>query len=242
MCTKAEKVSQRHTLSLLPFIIIIGVLGFALIILCYTEGCWKELFVYVKRHWGRYGTVALDEVEADRREGTENESAPHSHTNKTCVNNVQRENMRNSTFSSNSSSLRHGSSSLSNSQQNLRNTRVISQHSRTLVMAISQATRNQTPASHSNSNCNSVRNTSERVDSGSQPLLSSSPSNSGNSTEESPPTYLSLFNEEYEEPPPKYEDVVHVQVPVNIELRTVVAHGSNRSLRSQDNNEIETMV
>lgn len=241
MCGK-NTVPKRHTFSLLPFIIIIGVLGFALIILCYTEGCWKELFVHFKRHWGRYGTVALDEVEADRREG-ENESITHSHSNKSGVNNVHRENTRSSTISSNSSPLRPTTTSLNNSPQSLRNTRVVSQHSRTLVMAISQATRNQTRStSHSNSSSNTDVITNERVDSGSQPLLASSPSSNGNSTEESPPTYLSLFNEEFEEPPPKYEDVVHVQVPVNIEMRRVVVHGSNRSLRSQDNSEVETMV
>lgn len=238
----SSKVPKRHTFSLLPFIIIIAVLGFALIILCYTEGCWKELFIYFKRHWGRYGSVALDEVEAERREG-ENESVRHSNTNKSCVNNVQSENVQ-SNMSSNSSQL--GSTS-TNSPQTLRNTRVISRHSQTLVMAISQATRNQARAStntHSDSIVTSSSDTSGLRDSGSEPLLTSILEDSGSNSIDSPPTYLSLFNEECEEQPPKYEDVVNIApVPVDIEMRTVVAaYGSNRSLRSQDNNELETMV
>lgn len=240
MCS-ATVVPKRHTFTLLPFIVIIAILGFALIVLCYTEGCWKELYLYLKRHWGRYGSVALDEIEAERREGSE--TTPHVHTNKSCVDNVHNGNMRTCTFTARNSQSRSTST-------NSRSTQTIS-HSRTLVTAISQAIRNQSRAS-SNFHFNSIVTSqctnlsspnTEAMNSGSEPLLTSSQGNTNCNPSESPPTYISLFDEEYEEPPPKYEEVVNiVRVPVHIEMYAIASNGSPRSLRSQENTEVETMV
>lgn len=227
MCTTRKPPKQSFTL--LPFIIIISVLGFALLVLCYTEGCWKEILIYLKRYFGRYGRIARDEHEADQRDLCESERGSHVHSNKSCVDPRRiAVTMTNHTQSEHNNLQANRTNS--NSPNTLRNTRVITHDSETRTMTVAESSRpsrSRSPlvTSCTSSTCQQDPRVPNSVNSDFLPALSNPHTRTRNPSP-LPPNYCSLFKEEedeFEEPPPKYDDVINNMnaIPICIEMQPI---------------------
>ena len=212
MCVKEKPPKQ--SLTLLPFIIIIAVLGFALFILCYTEGCWREILVYLKRYFGRYGRIARDEQEADQRELCHSDrGSRHGHSNKSTVD------LRRIEQAMPNQSLQATRAS-SNSPNTVRNIQVITHNNETRTTIA----RPGTPVTSSTSSTCQQHVENDSVNPGCSPALSGSHTITRNPSQ-LPPNYNSLYSEvdDLEEPPPKYDDVMKhcTSIPVCIEMQAI---------------------
>ncbi|EDO39848.1 predicted protein [Nematostella vectensis] len=255
---KCTKIEARALVSFLPFVVIIGVLGFALMILCYTEGCWKELMQYLKRRYSNYGSLAREEWEAEEQENLEARQpggVPRSHRQSRRKTRGREEGLGSSTSCA-TSTCEHSNLQIRNNDSTDSQGSLITSHSvtfdqrnnsvSTVSLTLSENSRRglrsvflrevTSPNSICQRNPNPFSTTSDMMNSGRE-------SHAGST--ESLPTYNSLFeevNELNEPPPPSYEDVVGSNSHVTNVTPAACTIVRITDANNQDTNMAETVV